>query len=166
MTTRAKREALGAGPGERTEGRRAYRAGYDSRGLVTRIGKLELRVPGDRDGRFSTVSFARYERSEKALVRTLAEIYVQGVSTRMVKAITEELCGPTFSARTISRINASLDGMLRRVAERRLDEAYTTGIRSPRREERLARGGLRRLEVDGRRHGLQYRHPRTTEAYQ
>ena len=54
----------------------------------------------------------------------LAEMYVQGVSTRKVKAITEELCGHTFSASTISRINASLDGMLRRFAERRLDEAY------------------------------------------
>ena len=54
----------------------------------------------------------------------LAEMYVQGVSTRTVKAITEELCGHTFSASTISRINASLDGMLRRFAERRLDEAY------------------------------------------
>ena len=51
-------------------------------------------------------------------------MYVQGVSTRTVKAITEELCGHTFSASTISRINASLDGMLRRFAERRLDEAY------------------------------------------
>ena len=117
-------EALGAGPGERTEGRRGYRAEYYSRGLVTRIGKLELRVPRDRDGRFSTELFARYQRSEKALVSALAEMYVQGVSTRKVKAITEELCGHTFSASTISRINASLDGMLRRVAERRLDEAY------------------------------------------
>ena len=117
-------EALGAGPGERTEGRRGYRAGYDNRGLVTRIGKLELRVPRDRDGRLSTELFARYQRSEKALVSALAEMYVQGVSTRTVKAITEELCGHTFSASTISRINASLDGVLRRVAERRLDEAY------------------------------------------
>ena len=91
---------------------------------MTRIGKLELRVPRDRDGRFSTELFARYQRSEKALVSALAEMYVQGVSTRKVKAITEELCGHTFSASTISRINASLDGMLRRFAERRLDEAY------------------------------------------
>jgi putative transposase len=58
-----------------------------------RIGKLELRVPQDRDGRFSTELFERYQRSEQALVATLAEMYVQGVSTRKVKAITEELCG-------------------------------------------------------------------------
>ena len=117
-------EAVGAGPGERTAGRLGYRAGYYSRGLVTRIGKLELRVPRDRDGRFSTELFARYQRSEKALVSALAEMYVQDVSTRKVKAVTEELCGHTFSASTISRINTSLDGVLSRFAERRLDEAY------------------------------------------
>ncbi len=117
-------EALGAGPGERTGDRVGYRSGYYSRGLVTRIGKLELRVPRDREGRFSTELFERYQRSEKALVSALAEMYVQGVSTRKVKAITEELCGHTFSASTISRINKSLDGLLRRFAQRRLDEAY------------------------------------------
>lgn len=117
-------DALGARSGERTADRLGYRAGYYSRGLVTRIGKLELRVPRDREGRFSTELFDRYQRSEKALVSALAEMYVQGVSTRKVKAITEELCGHTFSASTISRINKSLDGVLRRFAERRLDEAY------------------------------------------
>ena len=117
-------EALGAASGERTASRLGDRAGYYSRGLVTRIGKLELRVPRDREGRFSTELFARYQRSEKALVSALVEMYVQGVSTRTVKAITEELCGHTFSASTISRIDPSLDGVLRRVAERRLDEAY------------------------------------------
>ena len=117
-------EALGAGPGERTADRVGYRSGYYSRGLVTRIGKLELRVPRDREGRFSTALFERYQRSEKALVSALAEMYVQGVSTRKVKAITEELCGHTFSASTVSRINKSLDALLRRFAQRQLDEAY------------------------------------------
>jgi transposase-like protein len=117
-------ETLGAGAGERTADRVGYRAGYYSRGLVTRIGKLELRVPRDREGRFSTELFDRYQRSEKALVSALAEMYVQGVSTRKVKIITEELCGHTFSASTISRINRSLDGMLHRFAERPLEEAY------------------------------------------
>ena len=69
------------------------------------MGKLELRVPRDRDGRFSTELFERYQRSEKALVSALAEMYVQGVSTRKVKAITEELCGHSFSASAISHIN-------------------------------------------------------------
>ena len=102
-------EAVGAGPGERTADRTGCRSGYYSRGLVTRIGQLELRVPRDREGRFSTELFDRYQRSEKALVSALAEMYVQGVSTRKVKAITEELCGHTFSASTVSRINKGLD---------------------------------------------------------
>lgn len=115
-------QALGAAPGERTENRQGYRSGYYSRGLVTRIGKLELRVPRDRDGRFSTELFERYQRSEKALVAALAEMYVQGVSTRKVKAITEELCGHTFSASAISQINKNLDEALERFAQRRLSE--------------------------------------------
>lgn len=117
-------EFLGAAPGERTETRSGYRAGYYGRGLVTRIGKLELRVPRDRSGNFSTALFERYARSEKALVAALAEMYVQGVSTRKVKAITEELCGHRFSASSISAINKGLDESLARFASRPLDESY------------------------------------------
>ena len=72
-------EALGAGKWERTDARVGYRAGYYPRTLVTRVGKLELRVPQDRHGRFSTEVFERYQRSEKALVLALGEMYVQGV---------------------------------------------------------------------------------------
>src|SRR3984893_15697870 len=72
-------ETIGAEKGERTETRLAYRSGYYPRSLVTRVGTLELRVPQDRAGRFSTELFQRYQRSEKALVGTLAEMYVQGV---------------------------------------------------------------------------------------
>ena len=74
-------EALGAEKGERTAGRQGYRSGYYGRTLITRVGKLELRVPQDRSGRFSTELFERYQRSERALVAALAEMYVQGVST-------------------------------------------------------------------------------------
>lgn len=117
-------EALGAGKGERTEGRLGYRSGYYGRTLITRVGKLELRVPQDRQGRFSTELFERYQRSEQALVATLAEMYVQGVSTRKVKAITEELCGHAFSASAISAINKKLDASLAAFARRRLDEPF------------------------------------------
>jgi transposase-like protein len=117
-------EQIGAAPGERSLDRLAYRAGYYTRNLVTRIGKLELRIPRDREGRFSTELFERYQRSEKAFVSALAEMYVQGVSTRKVKRITEELCGHSFSASTISRINKDLDQVLSRFAERPLDEPY------------------------------------------
>ena len=117
-------ELLGAAPGERSDSRSGYRAGYYSRNWVARIGKLELRVPRDRNGEFSTALFERYQRSEKALVGALAEMYVQGVSTRKVKAITEELCGHSFSASTISQINKGLDEALARFANRPLEEDY------------------------------------------
>ena len=116
--------ALGAEKGERTSARLGYRSGYYMRSLVTRVGPLELRVPQDRDGRFSTRLFERYQRSEKALVGALAEMYVQGVSTRKVKAITEELCGHAFSASAISAINKTLDAELAAFAGRRLEEPY------------------------------------------
>jgi putative transposase len=117
-------EALGAGKGERSAGRQGYRSGYYGRKLITRVGTLELRVPQDRAGRFSTEVFARYQRSEKALVGALVEMYVQGVSTRKVKAISEELCGHEFSASTVSALNATLDGELERFARQRLEEEY------------------------------------------
>ena len=117
-------EFLGAAPGERSETRNGYRSGYYSRGLITRIGKIELRVPRDRHGEFSTALFERFQRSEKALVSALAEMYVQGVSTRKVKAITEELCGHSFSAASVSTINKSLDETLTKFARRRLTEDY------------------------------------------
>jgi putative transposase len=117
-------EALAAGKGERTEARLGYRSGYYPRSLVTRIGKIELRVPQDRQGRFSTELFERYQRSEKALLAALCEMYVQGVSTRKVKAITEELIGHAFSASAISAVVKRLDGELARFARRRLSEPY------------------------------------------
>lgn len=117
-------EVLRAGKWERSEDRRGYRSGYYTRGLVTRVGKIELRVPQDRLGRFSTEVFDRYQRSEKALFLSLAEMYVQGVSTRKVKKITEQLCGQSFSASTISRLNKQLDETLKRFTERRLEEDY------------------------------------------
>jgi hypothetical protein len=117
------------------------------RGLVTRIGKLELRVPRDRSGEFSTALFERYARSEKALVAALAEMYVQGVSTRKVKAITEELCGHSFSASAISAINKSLDEALERFASRQLEEAYPYVILDARYEKVREDGVIRSMAV-------------------
>ncbi|MCS4504368.1 IS256 family transposase [wastewater metagenome] len=134
-------ECLKAAPGERTEAREGYRAGYYARTLVTRVGKLELRVPRDRDGQFSTSLFERYQRSEKALVSALMEMYVQGVSTRKVKAITEELCGVSFSASAISAINRGLDGRLAEFATRRLAEPYPYLILDAR-YEKVREGGV------------------------
>ncbi len=100
---------LGAGKYERGDGRTGYRNGYKPRSLTTRVGTLELRVPQDRDGTFSTELFARYQRSEQALVTTLMEMYLQGVSTRKVAAITEELCGTSFSKSQVSALVGRLD---------------------------------------------------------
>lgn len=100
---------LGAARYERGEGRTGYRNGSKPRTLTTRVGVLTLRVPQDRDGTFSTDLFARYQRSEQALVTTLMEMYVQGVSTRKVAAITEELCGTSISKSQVSALVGRLD---------------------------------------------------------
>jgi putative transposase len=134
-------EALCAEKGERTEARLGYRSGYYQRCLITRVGTLELRVPQDRAGRFSTELFERYQRSEKALVGALAEMYVQGVSTRKVKAVTEALCGHSFSASAISAVNKSLDTALTAFSERRLTEPYPYLILDAR-YERVREGGV------------------------
>ncbi len=117
-------ELLGAAPSERSEARSGYRARYYTRHLTTRVGTLTLRVPRDREGRFSTELFERYQRSEKAFVAALAEMYIQGVSTRNVTAITEELCGVDISASTISAATKRLDTMLEGFANRQLTGEY------------------------------------------
>jgi transposase-like protein len=134
-------EALGAGKCERTGGRLGYRSGHYTRRLITRVGTLELRVPQDRAGRFSTEVFERYQRSEKALVAALVEMYVQGVSTRKVKAISEELCGHEFSASSVSALNVKLDEELERFARQRLEEEYPYVILDAR-YERVRENGV------------------------
>jgi putative transposase len=111
------------------------------------VGKLELRVPQDRQGRFRTEVFERYQRSERALVGAMAEMYVQGVSTRKVKALTEELCGHEFSASTISRIHQTLDEELEKFAQRKLDEAYPYLILDARYEKVREDGAIRSRAV-------------------
>jgi transposase-like protein len=113
---------IGAAPHERTESRKGQRNGYKPRTLKTRVGTLNLLVPQDREGTFSTQLFARYQRNEKALVLALMEMYVEGVSTRKVKDITEELCGTSFSKSLISRLAGELDSELERWRNRPLHE--------------------------------------------
>jgi putative transposase len=152
-------ETLGAAKGQRTETRVGYRSGYYPRSLVTRVGNIELRVPQDRQGQFRTEVFERYQRSEKALVGALTQMYVQGVSTRKVKAITEELCGHEFSASTIGRLNQSLDEELEKFATRKLEEDYPYVILDARYERVREDGVIRSRAVlvaigvnwDGRR---------------
>jgi transposase-like protein len=115
-------EHLQAKPYERTERRRAYRNGYKPRQLTTRVGTLRLRVPQARDGSFSTDLFRRYQRSEQALVLAMMEMVLQGVSTRKVTKITEELCGTSFSKSTVSRLCEELDVRVRAWNERPLQK--------------------------------------------
>ena len=140
-------EALGAGKSERTPGRLGYRSGYYGRTLMTRVGKLELRVRQDRQGRFRTEVFERYQRSEKALVGALTGMYVQGVSTRKVKAITEELCGHEVSAATVSRRSETLDAELEKFAKRQLEEPYPYLILDARYEKVREDGVIRSQAV-------------------
>lgn len=112
---------IGAAPYERSESRTGQRNGYKPRMLRTRVGTLNLLVPQDREGTFSTQLFARYQRNEKALVLALMEMYVEGVSTRKVGEVTEELCGANFSKSTVSRLSSQLDGELEAWRDRPLD---------------------------------------------
>jgi transposase-like protein len=113
-------EQLQAAPYERTDERRGYRNGYKPHHLTTRVGTLTLRVPQVREGQFSTELFARYQRSEQALVLTLMEMVVNGVSTRKVAHITEELCGKEFSKSTVSELCKGLDATVHAWNERDL----------------------------------------------
>ena len=118
-------EHIGAAPYERTDARKGQRNGHKPRALRTRVGTLNLLVPQDREGNFSTRLFSRYQRNEKALCLALMEMYVEGVSTRRVKDITEELCGTSFSKSLVSSLAGSLDAELKAWRERRLEaEAY------------------------------------------
>lgn len=118
------REQVGAGPYERSEDRLTYRNGYRERELNTRVGKLRLMVPRLRNGEFSTDLFQRYQRSEQALVLSMMEMVVQGVSTRKVRAITEELCGTSFSKSTISALCSALDPAVEAFRNRPLEKWY------------------------------------------
>ena len=93
---------LEAEPYERTRDRKGYRNGFRTRQFNTRIGRLNLQVPQTRNGQFSSGLFQRYQRSEQAFLLAMMEMVIQGVSTRKVTAITEELCGTQFSKSTVS----------------------------------------------------------------
>ncbi len=115
---------LGAEPYQRAEGRQGYRNGHKPRTLKTRVGTLELLVPQDREGRFQTELFQRYQRNEKALVLALMEMYVQGVSPRRVKKITEALCGLDISKSQVSALAKGLDEEIAVWRGRPLEKGY------------------------------------------
>src|SRR5680860_635244 len=115
-------EHIGAEPHQRTASRTGNRNGYKPRTLTTRVGKLNLLVP-QRTGRAPyPPSSSPATKEAKALVLALMEMYVQGVSTRRVAKITEELCGTAFSKSTVSSLSARLDTELEAWRERSLPE--------------------------------------------
>lgn len=134
-------EHVGAKPHERTDSRTGRRNGYKPRTLKTRVGKLTLTVPQDRDGTFSTKLFARYQRTEKALVLALMEMYIVGVSTRKVARVTEELCGTTFSKSTVSALCGRLDAELTAWRTRSLADHAWPYLLVDARYEKVRRGG-------------------------
>ena len=113
-----------AGHYERSKDRRGYRNGSYSRSIKTRVGCIELEVCRDRDGLFQTELFRRYQRSEQALVLSMIEMYLKGVSTRKVRKIVEELCGHGVSKSHISDISSDLDKNLTLWRNRKLDKEY------------------------------------------
>lgn len=108
----------------RTEGRRGYRNGYKPRTLKTRVGRIELDLPQDREGQFHSDLFGRYQRNEKALVLALQESYLQGVSTRKMKNVTEQLCGTSFSKSFVSHVCQDLDVQIDAWRNRPLTREY------------------------------------------
>ena len=113
---------LQAGEYERTEDRKGHANGYKPKTVRTRLGEITFAIPQVREGGFYPAALEKGLRSERALTATLAEMYVQGVSTRKVKAITEELCGVEISATQVSRATAQLDAVLQEWRERPLGE--------------------------------------------
>ena len=104
-----RRQALGVGPYQRGEARHGQANGFKPKTVKTRIGPIELAVPQVRGAKFYPQALERGSRSERALCLALAEMYVQGVSTRKVSKITEELCGCEISSSDVSRATALLD---------------------------------------------------------
>ena len=117
-------EQVGAGKHERSEDRADYRNGTRDRPLITRIGKIQLKVPRHRNVPFVTMIFDSYQRSEAALISTMVEMVIQGVSTRKVTNVVEELCGTSFSKSTVSELCKRLDEVVNQFKNRPLTTPY------------------------------------------
>lgn len=130
---------LGASPYERSGERTGYANGFKAKTMNTRVGELELRVPQTRDSGFYPSALDKGLRSERALTIALAEMYVQGVSTRKVAKITEQLCGTSLSSMQVSRAAGQLDEAL--VAWRERPLGTTPYVILDARYEKVREGG-------------------------
>lgn len=136
-----------AGPYERSKDRRSYRNGSYMRSVKTRVGQIELEVCRDRDGIFQTELFRRYQRNEKAFVLSMMEMYIQGVSTRKVNKIVEELCGHGISKSQVSDLAKDLDDNLNTWRNRRLIKSYPYLVVDARYEHIRTKSGVVRKAV-------------------
>jgi putative transposase len=109
---------------ERTEERRGYRNGYYDRELITGVGSLTLKVPRTRDGEFSTTIFEKYKRCDQALILSMIEMVVNGVSTRKITKIVEELCGTSVSKSFVSNLLKTVDPVITDWKNRPLNVHY------------------------------------------
>jgi putative transposase len=147
LANRAMREEVarhvGAGPHERSDARRGWRNGAKPRRLNTRVGELALSVPQVRGcDPYHPSLFARWQRSERALLVACGEMYFQGVSTRNVRDVLESMCGSDVSAMTVSRVAQELDEKLAAFRARRLDHTAWPYLKVDARYEKV--------RVDGR----------------
>ena len=117
-------EQLKAAPYERTDERTDNRNGTRERTLATRLGKLELQVPRHRNQPFKTMIFENYSRSEAALITTMAEMVVNGVSTRKISQVMETLCGTSYSKSSVSELCKELDSKISEFRKRPLTGEY------------------------------------------
>jgi transposase-like protein len=117
-------EQIQAGRYERSEDRQDSRNGFRDRPLTTRIGKITLHVPRHRNTPFETMVFDNFARSESALISTMAEMCVEGVSTRKVTKVMETLCDQTYSKSTVSNVCKQLDSAVADFRQRPLDFEY------------------------------------------
>lgn len=131
---------LNAAPYQRTSERRDYSNGFKPKRLRTRLGELDLRIPQVRNSDFYPQALERGSRSERALKLSLAEMYVQGVSTRKVKAITEQLCGFEVTSSQVSRATSELDDHFKQWRERPVGPISYLQVDA--RYEKVREGGL------------------------
>lgn len=133
---------VGAAEHERSENRRGYRNGTKPRKFKTRLGELDLLVPQVRNCEpYHPSLFARWQRSERALLVACGEMYFQGVSTRNVQKVLEEMCGLEISSATVSRVATELDEKLSAFRERRIDHAVWEYLMLDARYEKIRVGG-------------------------
>ena len=151
MAMKAERQQyLGLGPYERSPEREDYANGYKAKTVTTRVGDITFAIPQVREGEFYPSALEKGLRSERALLLTVAEMYINGVSTRKVKRITEQLCGHQVSSSQVSRATAQLDEVLQSWRERPLGECrylYLDALYTPVRQDGQVRDAAILLAV-------------------